>query len=425
MTRTHLFAAACLVAAHASAQPLPEGDVGIAAAHPNDVGISQDSRVVFSDDFEAISGTRLTSSNSRWDNIYGTVGITRTAGNVHAGSSAVEIALTTANAFGGWRDFGTAGFDTLFVRYYLKYHPSYPGVHHQGMTIFAGAPGVTTGSSTGVKPNGTNHFTVGLDNLNPRFSWPPPGNTTPGNLYLYTYHMDQSGNYGDTFLPSGDYFQGQPALFGPTFVSRPRVIPPRGQWICFELMVKANTPGQRDGRLAFWIDGRLAADFPNLRFRTTNSLKPNFVVLAPYSSEVLPNQVLWYDDVVAATSYIGPMVTSGMPVDAGTPMFDAGSPIVDAGRPGRPDAGSRIDAGTPMLDAGDPVEDAGVEEPDAGLLPAADAGAPRSDAGTSHADAGVATMEPMIGGCSSAPSLFVTLSAVFLARRRRSSEARP
>jgi hypothetical protein len=33
--------------------------------------------------------------------------------------------------------------------------------------------------------------------------------------------------------------------------------PDRDRWICYEFMVKANTPGQRDGRLAFWIDGRL------------------------------------------------------------------------------------------------------------------------------------------------------------------------
>jgi hypothetical protein len=41
----------------------------------------------------------------------------------------------------------------------------------------------------------------------------------------------------------------------------------------FEFMVKANTPGQRDGRVAFWLDGQLIADFPNLRLRETTALK--------------------------------------------------------------------------------------------------------------------------------------------------------
>ena len=42
-------------------------------------------------------------------------------------------------------------------------------------------------------------------------------------------------------------------------------------------MVQANTPGQRDGRVTFWIDGHLAADFPNLRFRSVDALKINRV----------------------------------------------------------------------------------------------------------------------------------------------------
>ena len=45
-----------------------------------------------------------------------------------------------------------------------------------------------------------------------------------------------------------------------------------GRWYSFELMVKANTPGQRDGRIAMWPDGQLLADFPNLRLRETTAL---------------------------------------------------------------------------------------------------------------------------------------------------------
>jgi len=38
-------------------------------------------------------------------------------------------------------------------------------------------------------------------------------------------------------------------------------------------MVLANTPGQRNGRIAVWLDGKLVADFMNLRFRDIESLK--------------------------------------------------------------------------------------------------------------------------------------------------------
>ncbi len=66
----------------------------------------------------------------------------------------------------------------------------------------------------------------------------------------------------------------------------------RGRWYCYELMVQANTPGRRDGRVAFWVDGKLAGDFPNLRLRGVELLKANYVVLVSYSSSRRENVVL-------------------------------------------------------------------------------------------------------------------------------------
>jgi len=45
------------------------------------------------------------------------------------------------------------------------------------------------------------------------------------------------------------------------------------RWYGYELMVQANTPGQRDGRVAIWIDGKLIADFLNVRLCDVNTLK--------------------------------------------------------------------------------------------------------------------------------------------------------
>jgi hypothetical protein len=82
-------------------------------------------------------------------------------------------------------------------------------------------------------------------------------------------------------------------------------------------MVKANTPGQRDGRIAFWTV-RSSPIFPNLRLRDTTALKIDRFTL---DLHVLNNNVAaarkWYDNVVAATSYIGPMV-SGAQLNAPT-----------------------------------------------------------------------------------------------------------
>jgi hypothetical protein len=122
--------------------------------------------------------------------------------------------------------------------------------------------------------------------------------------------MDQRHKWGEQFYPSGRTrppANGQRGLFGPAFVRRPDIVPERGRWYCFELMVQMNTPGQRDGRVAFWVDGRLAGDFPNLRFRTVESLKINRVSIMIYESRSDGPRRVWIDDVVVATSYIGPL----------------------------------------------------------------------------------------------------------------------
>jgi hypothetical protein len=40
------------------------------------------------------------------------------------------------------------------------------------------------------------------------------------------------------------------------------------------------------------------------------TLRANYIVIVSYSSSKHPNITHWYDDVVAATSYIGPQVTT-------------------------------------------------------------------------------------------------------------------
>jgi hypothetical protein len=117
--------------------------------------------------------------------------------------------------------------------------------------------------------------------------------------------------WGDHFYPNGEVDPNTsiPGDFGPDFVARPQVIPELDRWYCYELMLKANTPGQRDGRIAFWLDGKLAGDFPNLRLRDIASLKINRFGLSFHINGTTTTQNRkWYDNVVAATSYIGPLV---------------------------------------------------------------------------------------------------------------------
>ena len=84
-------------------------------------------------------------------------------------------------------------------------------------------------------------------------------------------------------------------------------IPDRDKWYCVELMVKSNTPGNADGEVKFWIDGQLKGDFPNLDMRSIASLKLNSVHIMLHAGRATRLNTKWYDNVVIAKRYIGPM----------------------------------------------------------------------------------------------------------------------
>ena len=124
------------------------------------------------------------------------------------------------------------------------------------------------------------------------------------------YHPEQRDRYGDHFYPNGEVSPNTSLKFnyGSGFVSRPNIMVKLDRWYCYEFMVQANTPGRRDGRIAVWLDGALVADFSGLRLRDVPTLKIDRFVLAFYLG-TNPNgpSRKWYDKVVAAKSYIGPI----------------------------------------------------------------------------------------------------------------------
>jgi hypothetical protein len=159
-----------------------------------------------------------------------------------------------------------------------------------------------------VPANGTNKFLVSYEAWRDQTS-----QLNPGKLNVYVYHPEQRDQWGDHFYPTGivSPFTLTPFNFGPDFVARPDVTPELGRWYSYELMVRANTPGQRDGRIAIWLDGALVADFTNLRLRETTSLKiDQFTLDLHVRSNTRAVARKWFDNVVAATSYIGPMMDS-------------------------------------------------------------------------------------------------------------------
>ncbi len=288
---------------------LPQGSNGIAAKHPGDVGIVGDPDVIFAEDFE--SYTQTSSLGKRWDAVYQTqfVGITNVEANIYGGKQALEFILPQqmAELSDGLDKFLSPGHDVLFLRYYSKFHSPYDviGSSHNGSSISAHY--FINGMATpGVPSDGTNKFLVNLENWRENSAI-----ASPGFLNVYIYHPEQRSQWGDHFFPNGEVMPNtsQPYDFGTNFVSHPQIIPDMDRWYCYEYMVLANTPGKRNGRVAVWLDGKLVADFNNLRLRDVESLKiDRFGLSFHIKSNPKGEAKKWYDNVVAASSYIGPMV---------------------------------------------------------------------------------------------------------------------
>ena len=83
--------------------------------------------------------------------------------------------------------------------------------------------------------------------------------------------------------------------------------PQRDRWYCVELMVKANTPGQNNGEVKYWIDGELKGSYSNLFMRSISDLKLDTVHFMLHSGRTTQVQRKWYDNVVIAKKYIGPI----------------------------------------------------------------------------------------------------------------------
>jgi hypothetical protein len=144
--------------------------------------------------------------------------------------------------------------------------------------------------TAGIRPQGDDHFSSAFE------TWRDWGRVpAPGSMHLYTYWMDmqidRDGHYWGNML--------QPE-------AAERFVPVRERWTCYELMLRVNEIGKDDGELAAWIDGRLYAHFTGLRWRSDEAVKLIRFGLDVYVHQAVKDNMVWYDDVVVSTGYIGP-----------------------------------------------------------------------------------------------------------------------
>jgi hypothetical protein len=276
---------------------------GIAVGYPRDQGIEDDPAVIFADDFESYGDA--TFLWDRWDNIYqqSETAIVTDADRVFAGNQSVAFTLPNNDAelSNAVEQVVSPQLDTLYLRWYQKIdgNDDIVGSHHNGGGISAHYQG------PGQRADEANHFLVAFE------SWRgDAAELSPGLLNAYVYHFDQRDIWGDHFFPTGLVSPNTslPFDFGPDFVAREEVTPELDRWYCYELRVSANTVDSRDGRITLWLDGTLIADFGNLQFRDDPSIKiDRFSVMFHAGSNPGVATTKYVDNVVAATSYIGPM----------------------------------------------------------------------------------------------------------------------
>jgi len=291
---------------------LPEGDVGIASEYPGDRGIDRAPAVLFAEDFERCSS--VADLRPKWDELYNEthLGIADGAGSTNGRGRSLVLTIPKQDVP---LDTGVAKLFTntqkiLFLRWYEKFDGGWfvkDASVHNGASI--SSKYFDQGRATpGVRADGHNKFLVNFENENST-------GAAPGNMNVYVYWPEQGERWGDHFFPSGMVLpyaekRSGEATFGKHFEARPDFSPALDRWYCYEYMVKVNTPGNRDGRIAMWVDGKLIADFPNMRLRDTAALEIDRIGFDVYIAKNTrrANQK-WIDDVVAATSYIGPITT--------------------------------------------------------------------------------------------------------------------
>ena len=179
--------------------------------------------------------------------------------------------------------------EEAYFRYYLRFADDWETVQGGKLPGFSGTYG--RAGWGGRKVDGTDGWSArGLFNL-----VPPPGNPLHGRVPIgnYVYHADMKGRYGEHFVWPLDHLG---------YLERNR-------WYSVEQHLKLNTPGEKDGVLRAWVEGRLALEKTDLRFRHADRLRIEQVWMNVYHGGRKPvdrDVHLYIDHVVIAREYIGP-----------------------------------------------------------------------------------------------------------------------
>ena len=170
---------------------IPEGDRGIAARYPGDVGIEKDPDVIFVESFEG----SVDEICSHWEAVAGKPIMSKSE-EVVPGSGGKQSLLLTRVAGGtdGYRDGGNLyrrlkneeegyGYDQLFFRFYMKFNAEHAPIHHYGSGLVGFCPPTPWAQGgAGVRPKANARWSTQVE---------PSDFST---WHFYTYWQEMGGS---------------------------------------------------------------------------------------------------------------------------------------------------------------------------------------------------------------------------------------
>lgn len=121
-------------------------------------------------------------------------------------------------------------------------------------------------------------------------------------------------------IPNGDsedywarayYYHNNKQNCGTDSLQTSEIRAEKDEWACFEIMVRQNDVGQKNGEGKIWINGKLSLHIKEIEFRTLDNLYIKWLEFyggnGKKTRTASQDQSHWIDNVVLAREYIGPM----------------------------------------------------------------------------------------------------------------------
>lgn len=253
--------------------------------------------------------------------------VTLSSEHAHSGSYAAHMPAASGSGYQGgsldWRacdgeqkiGCSMRSFDQLYFRAWIRFAEDHRYVHHF-LNVGGSQPDDYWYHGTaGCLPNGALSMGTTVDFRE---------GSHESHFYTYFPEMECDPNCGDYMdvdkvcdeceakgLPTCD--ERKQCCWGNHFEQEQPFALPVGEWFCFEMMMRANTPGEHDGSMAYWVNDTLVHQADGMMWRTSPTLALNRMRVQHYitteDAEGFSNRV-WFDDVVVSTKWIGSSITN-------------------------------------------------------------------------------------------------------------------